>query len=293
MVTSEWRAVYLTKFIRRLRGGSQAILAEASDGLCYVVKFSNNPQGPNLLFNESVGTELYGALGLDVPAWRPVEVRGSFLRQYPECWIQMEEGVKEPESGVCFASRYLGGPDVSLYEILPSNRFNAVQNLRDFWLAWLIDICAEHADNRQAIYRREAGGCLRAVFVDHGYLFGGPSGEKRSHFVTSRYLDSRVYLPLGSSSLLLLQNAVHNIDANQVFHRAKTIPSEWQSESGFRKLAACLDRLSNRRLLQSVLDAMMDSLRQSIEHDQSEFLYGFKPTRSVLLSQIRASRLAG
>lgn len=288
MVTSEWGQVFLTKFVRRLRGGSQPILAQASDGYFYVVKFSNNPQGPNLPFNECVGTELYRAMGLDVPQWRPVEVKASFLRQYPECRIQMEEGVTEPESGVCFASRYLGGPNVSLYEILPSNRFTVVRNVRDFWLAWLIDICAGHTDNRQAIFLRETEGALRAVFVDHGHLFCGPNGDKRSHFVASRYLDSRVYLPLGSSSLLSLQRAVHDVDTNQVFHRAKTIPSEWQSESGFRNLAECLNRLSSRRLIQSALDAMMDSLRQSVEHDESKFIYGFKRTRQVLLSQIRA-----
>lgn len=288
MVTSEWGEVFLTKFVRRLRGGSQPILAQANDGYFYVVKFSNNPQGPNLSFNECVGTELYRAMGLDVPQWRPVEVRASFLRQYPECWIQMEEGVTEPESGVCFASRYLGGPDVSLYEILPSSRFTAVRNVQDFWLAWLIDICAGHADNRQAIFLRETEGVLRAVFVDHGHLFCGPNGDKCSHFVTSRYLDSRVYVPLGSSSLLSLQHTVQNVDTNQVFHGAKAIPSEWQSESGFRNLAECLNRLSNRRLIQSVLDAMMDSLRQSVEDDDSKFIYGSKPTRPILLSQVPA-----
>jgi len=49
----------VTQFIRKVRGGSQAILAKASDGRMYVVKFRNNHQGPNQLFNECMGTELY------------------------------------------------------------------------------------------------------------------------------------------------------------------------------------------------------------------------------------------
>jgi hypothetical protein len=52
---------------------------EASDGHLYVVKFINNPQGLNVLFNEAVGTELYSIAGLSVPAWRPLLVTGDFV----------------------------------------------------------------------------------------------------------------------------------------------------------------------------------------------------------------------
>ncbi len=59
--------VVVTQYVRNLRGGSQPILARASDGFLYVVKFANNLQGPNLLFNESAGSELYLACGLPIP----------------------------------------------------------------------------------------------------------------------------------------------------------------------------------------------------------------------------------
>jgi len=71
--------VSLRTYIRKLRGRSQPMPVEASDGHLYVVKFINNPQGLNVLFNEAVGTELYSIAGLSVPAWRPLLVTGDFV----------------------------------------------------------------------------------------------------------------------------------------------------------------------------------------------------------------------
>ena len=131
---------FVTHFVRKLPGGSQSILARACDGFQYVVKFANNLQGPNLLFNESAGSELYRACGLPVPEWRPIEVSDSFLDKNPDCWMQTEKGYLRPASGLCFGSRFLGGNDKRLFEILPGSMFNRVHNQVNFWLAWLIDV---------------------------------------------------------------------------------------------------------------------------------------------------------
>ena len=85
------------QYIRNLRGGSQPILARASDGLLYVVKFNNNLQGANLPFNESAGTELYRGCGLAVPSWRPLLVSDAFLDRNPDCWMHTPEGRLRPE----------------------------------------------------------------------------------------------------------------------------------------------------------------------------------------------------
>src|SRR5438270_12725672 len=148
----------LTQFICKLRGGSQAILARASDDQLYVVKFANNPQGQNLLFNESMGTELYHRSGLPVPSWRPLAVTGQFVADNPDCWIETTGGLCPPAVAACFGSRCLGAERMGLFEILPGNSFNHVQNRGDFWLAWLLDICARHADNRQALFQRDNAG---------------------------------------------------------------------------------------------------------------------------------------
>src|SRR5208337_4281241 len=142
----------LTEYIRNLRGGSQPILALASDGFLYVVKFLNNPQGPNVLFNEIAGSELYRACGLAVPEWRSLLLSDSFIDKNPESWMQTPEGRLRPTAGLCFGSRFMVGDGKRLIEFLPRSSFRRVRNRTSFWLAWLIDVCAEHTDNRQAIF---------------------------------------------------------------------------------------------------------------------------------------------
>ena len=289
MGTSGRGLIFLVKFLRRLRGGSQPILAQASDGITYVVKFKSNPQGPNLLFNECAGSELYRAFGLPIPQWQSVYMPEAFIERHPESWIETEEGIRPPAPGLCYASEYVGGT-APLYEILPSARFGDVRNLRDFWLAWLVDICAEHADNRQAAFVRRADGSLRAYFFDHGHLFGGPSGDRQSHFVTSRYLDARIYPSVTPMFLLSLKRAADNLDATRLLQRVEAIPDEWRTAPGFQKVVECLNRLSRESLVANILDTMMDSLGRTSAHDKSECTRWANPVNPVLLSAVRARR---
>ena len=53
------------RFVRRMRGSSQACLIQCDDGDYYVVKFANNPKGPNLLANEMLGSLLCDSIGMD------------------------------------------------------------------------------------------------------------------------------------------------------------------------------------------------------------------------------------
>lgn len=154
---------FVTHYFCLVRGGSQPILARASDGFLYVVKFANNPQGPNLLFNESAGGELYRACGLHVPDWKPLVVSDSFIDRNPDCWMRTTVGRLRPASGLCFGSRFLGLNGKRLFEILPGSMYKRVRNQSSFWLAWLIDVCAEHVDNRQAIFVKGADGLLDTI----------------------------------------------------------------------------------------------------------------------------------
>jgi hypothetical protein len=254
--------VVIKRYIRNLHGGSQPILAEASDGLLYVVKFINNLQGPNLLFNESAGSELYRACGLAVPLWKPLLIPDSFLDQNTDCWMQTTKGRLRPDSGLCFGSRFLGGNDISLLEILPVPYFKRVSNREDFWLAWLIDICACHVDNRQAIFREDGAGWLDAFFIDHGHLFGGPNGERRCHFVASRYLDPRIYLSVSSEKFLNLKKVALGLDVEQLWRKIQTLPEDWKTSSALDGFTQCLKRLSTSNLLQSIIDSMLDAMQR-------------------------------
>jgi hypothetical protein len=266
--------VFVTRYIRRLHGGSQPILAEASDGQLYVVKFTNNPQGANLPFNESLGHELYSAFGLATPAWRPLLLTETFLDQNSACWMEGQEEVLRPTSGLCFGSRFLGSNGKRLREIIPDTSFKRIINHGSFWLAWMIDICARHVDNRQAIFVEDAKGQLRAFFIDHGHLFGGPKGGQEQHFLASRYLDPRIYGGVSSLYLLDLQRVARDFDADRLWKRMRALPGDWTTVSAVDSFAQCLERLSNAKLRQNVVDSMLDAYRRGDGFEQDKFQRG-------------------
>ena len=253
--------VCLTRFIRLLRGGSQPILAEATDGALYVVKFATNLQGPNLLFNEAAGTELYRACRLPVAEWKPLFVSDKFIDENRCCWLETAKSLVRRASGVAFGSRYLGGDGSRLFEIIPGSYIDRVKNLNDFWLAWLLDVCADHADNRQVVFREEDRAELKGIFIDHGHMFGGPgkAGAVGPPVRTSRHLEGRLYPKITKEDIPALSSIVGRLDLELLFERIQAMPDEWKTELGLRNLARCFDRLSNSCLVRDRLGAVMDS----------------------------------
>jgi hypothetical protein len=259
---------FVARFIRKLRGGSQPILVEASDGIKYVLKFSNNPQGRNVSFNEAMGTELYRAAGLPVPLWEPLIVTEKFLDQTRQCWFESAEGPLRPRAGLCFGSRYLERDGARLWEILPGSSFTRVVNRGDFYLAWLLDICARHNDNRQALFEHRVDG-IRAVFVDHGNMFSGLNGESRMpHFRASAYLDGRIYEGNLHRYWRDIAKVVLKIDVDDLWIRAEQLPDEWLTDSALHNFAACLCVLTNRSAVDTIAELIAGSL---VEKDQREF----------------------
>jgi hypothetical protein len=256
--------VFVTHFIRKLRGGSQPILAQASDGFTYVIKFAGNPQGTNTLFNESMGTEFYRAAGLPVPKCRPLILTDEFLDQNPQCWLEMPEGLRRPSPGLCFGSRYLGIGEMTLWEILPRSKFSRVMNLADFRVAWFLDICAAHTDNRQAVFETHEDG-IHAVFVDHGHMFSGPDGvSPRQDYCASAYLDARIY---GGNSKIA--NTVLNLDIDTLWRKTKQLPIEWLTDTALRSFSECLGVLADANKLQNIAELIAGF---PVDKDKREFL---------------------
>lgn len=250
----------VTRYLRSLHGGSQPILAEANDGILYVVKFADNLQGPHLPFNESMGTELYTACGLPVAPWKALEVTESFLDQNRACWSETPQGRCRPAAGLCFGSRFLGGQGGRLFEILPGSYFQRLKNPTDFWLAWMLDICASHSDVRQAVFREERSGQLETVFIDFGHMFGGATGrDPFRHVLASRYRDERIYSPVTFRFLLTLRTVLDNLNMEQIWRRLAAVPDEWKTRSAIQNFTGCLDRLSDATSLKKTLDAMVKS----------------------------------
>lgn len=250
------------RFIRILHGGSQPTLVEASDGNLYVLKFLDNLQGPHLLLNESMGTQLYQSCKLSIAPSTPLIVTGAFVDQNPSCWIETPEGTRRPSAGLCFGSRFQTAATSRLFEILPGNYHSRLRNREHFWLAWLLDACCAHGDNRQAIFQEKPSGQLEIKFIDFGHMFFGPKGDLTPQITTCRYLDGRVYPRITDPLLIKIRKMADNLNHDELWQRLSEIPDEWKNACAVQNFATCLNRLSDSHFVEMTLDMMVETHRQ-------------------------------
>lgn len=262
MCSLEDEPASVTRFFRKMRGGSQAILAEASDGLVYVVKFQNNLQGPNVLLNESIGIQLYKACGLPSSDWKPLAISDQFIDQNTACWMLRNGQPIRPESGLAFGSRFIGGTGVRLWEILPGSWFQRIQKPNDFWRAWLIDACLGHADNRQVVFQEWNEGSLKPYFIDHGHLFGGPEGTQRPRAAHSRYLDPRLYGKAPIGHLSNYAKTIQELLPDILWSLIQEIPPQWKTPSAVESFACFVGRLSKPGVCSGILEEILQAYSQ-------------------------------
>jgi hypothetical protein len=236
-----------------------------------------------------MGSELYRACKLPVPTWKPLLVTDSFLDQNPDCWIQTGEGCLRPQSGLCFGSQFLGNNGVQTLEVLPGSSLKRVRNHGSFWLAWVIDICAKHADNRQALFLKNSTQKFTAYFIDHGHLFGGPQGKQNVHFLTSRYLDPRIYQNVSPRYFCKLQKTAEELNSDDLWKRAQALPEDWKTASAFDGLTQALNRLSSATLLQGILDTMADAQQRSMQREHLECDFKYELPAIVLYPRVQST----
>jgi hypothetical protein len=123
---------------------------------------------------------------------------------------------------------------------------------------------------------------LSVFFVDNGHLFGGPNGELRRHFRASRYLDQRIYPSVSSEQLRNIQRGAESVDAGQLSQRVEELPDAWKTSSALENFTNCLSRLSTPGILQNILEAMVSSIAQDNDCDNSGQDSRRKPVASVL-----------
>ncbi len=163
--------------IRQVRGGSQAVLVRADDDRLYILKFSNNPQGPNVLANEFLASRLARSVGLPVAETVFLTVTKSFLTENPLLTLETREHRYPPEPGIHLGSTFIEDvdPHHRSTEWLRPCDIRRISNLSDFLGMYLFDVWAMQVDNRQAIFTPDPHAkMLRATFIDNGHLFGGP-----------------------------------------------------------------------------------------------------------------------
>jgi hypothetical protein len=187
------------KYIRKMKGGSQSILVQCDDNRFYVVKMAGNPQGPCVVANEFLGSVIAGAVGLPVAESMVIHLSDYFIDSEPDIWFELPSGRKRPDAGLHFGSLLVGqpyGPQRPSEYISPS-RVNAIANRDAFLGMYILDVWANHQDNRQAVLlgRSDDDG-QEAFFIDHGHMFGGPDWNFRERPGAALHLESSVYCEL-------------------------------------------------------------------------------------------------
>src|SRR5579872_6730548 len=108
--------------IRKMRGGAQSHLIQASDGHYYIVKFRNNPQHRRILVNELIASEILSYLQITAPAVELIEVPPDFFVENPDASIQLGTRNLRPDSGWAFGSRHPGDPNTTaVYDFVPDS----------------------------------------------------------------------------------------------------------------------------------------------------------------------------
>jgi hypothetical protein len=238
----------VTGFRRQVGGSTQSSLVTASDGHAYILKFNNHLHGKHTLFHEALGSELAQLLGLPVPCWQPLLVSNDFLDAHPEMWFASPEGRLRPGAGLHFGSRLVCAPaGGSVYELIPSRWFPRIANAEDFFGMLLLDLWTNNQDRRQALFlRTERSSALRALFIDHGQMFGGTAGSFRHRAKRARFLDERIYdQPLSELALNRWANRILGIDEAALRYLVTVSPAEWTTPEHARSVVKMmLDRRS-------------------------------------------------
>ena len=250
--------VIARRLIRKMRGGAQAHLMEASDGHSYVVKFHNNPQHRRILVNEWIASTFLHYLGIAAPEIAMVQITESFLADAPETYIQLGRERRAVTPGWHFGSRFPGDPvRTVVYDYLPDTLLDKVENLSDFCAVLAFDKWMGNADSRQAIFFRarvlEPLGSepLRLGFVaqmmDNGYVFEGPHWRFGESAIQGLYFRPLVYQTVrGLGEFEPWLDRIRNFPEEVVDQAVKRIPPAWL-EGDEDELERLLERLMKRR----------------------------------------------
>jgi hypothetical protein len=249
------------RLIRKMRGGAQAHLIEASDGELYVVKFTNNPQHRRILVNEWLASHFLRYLQIHVPDTALIEIRPDFIAESPELYLSVGSRRETVPAGLHFGSRLSVHPDrVAIFDFLPDKLLGKIENRADFLGILVFDKWASNADSRQAVFfraRAKAWTPLKgaaparigffAQMIDHGFIFNGPHWQFADSPLQGLYFRTSVYdqaISLDSFQPWLAM--AENMPSQVVDAAWKEIPREWL-EDDEEELEKLLETLLKRR----------------------------------------------
>lgn len=251
-----------TRFIRKMRGGSQAHLLQGDDGYFYVVKFRNNPQTRRVLVNEWIASFCLQHLGISSPAVSIVSLSNDFLNANPDVHIELGSKRLAVHSGLHFGSRHVGrGGSLAVYDFVSDTLLERIVNLPEFAGIMAFDKWTGNADARQAIFLRTGRlpeGPLStselssqrgfvAYMIDHGQIFGGSYWRFADSPLQGLYFRPVVYRNVKSlDDFQPWLDRVMNFPEEVIRKAMKSLPELWLAEDA-GAMDTLLAKLMSRR----------------------------------------------
>jgi hypothetical protein len=241
----------VTTVVRTQKGGSQSRLVRCDDGKLYVVKMHPNPQDPNVLANEVLGSILLRGLGFFAPRWRQVTINLKTIRFFPDlAMCTAGGGTAFPACGVHFGSEYLGGQRYRLFDFMHKSRMHTLRNASQLLPISVFDIWACHQDTRQCVYQKlQDANLYDTFFIDNGHLFGGPTWREVAGRARTMHSDIIEPIKIGDPRV---EECVRLFEERipKLLHRAvAVVPPEWYKNDIYALYARLMWRLDFRRLL--------------------------------------------
>jgi hypothetical protein len=232
-----------------MKGGSQSILVQCNDDRFYVMKMADNPQGPNVVANEFLGTVIASAVGLPVAEGMLIHMSDQFIDSEPDIWFELPSGRKRPAAGLHFGSLLVGQPSGRQRpsEYISPSKINAIANRDSFLGMYILDVWANHQDDRQAVLLRRSDCATQDVFfIDHGHMFGGPDWTFRERPGEALHLETSVYSELWDDEIVSSWIAHFRTVLPEVLSWASSIlPPGWYNGDLRGLVGELIHRLTN------------------------------------------------
>lgn len=248
------KAIQAQRFVRKMRGGAQAHLIQASDGHHYVVKFTNNLQHRRILINEWIASKLLHYIGMTVPPARIIEVTPDFLDNNSEVYLQFSNRRAPVEVGLHFGSRYCANSiNQPIYDFLPDTLLPKVQNLGELAGMLAFDKWTGNSDSRQAVFLRTRS--LRSnevaftvYMIDNGHVFDGPNWRLVDSAIQGPYFRTAIYAHVrGLDAFGPWIEQIRELPEAVILDAIASTPESW-IENDREALITLMEKLMRRRL---------------------------------------------
>lgn len=234
--------------IRKLKGSTQSVLARCSDGLVYVIKFTNNPLGKEALVGEIIMTRVAKYLRIPVPDWSYISVDRWLIDHTPDVRLEKDGKPIRYSAGIHLGSAtpYSCLGIAQVLSFLPPGFEDRIGDLASFTGALVLDAWVGSMKPRKVIFTKDASSsALRPLFLGyHSSLlhvhYGLGGCDVPTHF-SANYYDSVT----GWDSFEPWLNNVESLRRPELEEMTQGFSEEWRIPRSVGK--RCANYLWRRR----------------------------------------------